>query len=100
MTQRHNEIRDLIHDLTTLVWNQTIKEPIVRETSRDPHQDALIGDISTRGVWQLQSTAIFDIRVIDSDAPSYLSKTRKRKDKIQHCLRGQACKLYTSVHNN
>ena len=75
MTQHHNEIRDLIHDLTTFVWNQTTKEPIVREASRNPPQDALIVDISTRVAWQPQYTAIFDIRVIDSDATSYLSKT-------------------------
>ena len=78
MTQHHNEKRDLIHDLTALVWNQTTKEQIVREASRDPHQDALIADISTRGVWQPQSTAIFDICVIDSDAPSYLSNPLKQ----------------------
>uniref|UniRef100_A0A1X7UGT0 Uncharacterized protein n=1 Tax=Amphimedon queenslandica TaxID=400682 RepID=A0A1X7UGT0_AMPQE len=30
-----------------------------------------------RGVWQPQATAVFDIRVIDSDALSYLSKSVK-----------------------
>lgn len=35
---------------------------------------ASIGDISSRGVWQPQLTAVFDLRVIDSDAPSYLAK--------------------------
>ena len=75
VTQRHNEIRDLIHDLITFVRNQTTKEPTVKEASRNPPQDALIADMNTRGAWQPQSTAIFDIRVIDSDVPSYLSKT-------------------------
>ena len=28
-----------------------------------------------RGVWQYQNYALFDIRVVDSDAPSYLDKT-------------------------
>ena len=36
--------------------------------------DALIGDISIRGVWQPQSTTILDVRVVDSDAPSYVRK--------------------------
>ena len=35
------------------------------------NSEGLIGDISARGVWQSQATAVFDVRVIDSDAPSY-----------------------------
>lgn len=71
VTQRH-EVRDLLYDLSAIVWNQTVKEPVIREATSD--QESLIGDISARGVWQPQATAVFDIRVIDSDAPSYLSK--------------------------
>ena len=41
----------------------------------DPPHEALIGDVSARGVWNPQSMAVFNIRVIDSDAPSYLSRT-------------------------
>lgn len=62
------------YDLMTLVWSQIVKEPVVQES--DPHDNSstnLIADISARGVWTPQSTAVFDIRVIDSDAPSYLS---------------------------
>ena len=51
---------------------QTIKEPIVREA--DSAHEALIGDISARGVWQPQATTVFDVQIIDSDAPLYLSK--------------------------
>ena len=72
VTQRHNEIRDLIHDL---VWSQTTKEPIVQEGSTS--QDALVADIGVRGVWQYQSYTLFDIRFVDSDTPSYLGKTPK-----------------------
>uniref|UniRef100_A0A1X7TP27 Uncharacterized protein n=1 Tax=Amphimedon queenslandica TaxID=400682 RepID=A0A1X7TP27_AMPQE len=75
VTQRHNEVRDLLYDLSALVWHQTIKEPVIQEASSA--RAALIGDISARGVWQPQATAVFDIRVIDSDAPSYLSKSVK-----------------------
>uniref|UniRef100_A0A1X7THZ4 Uncharacterized protein n=1 Tax=Amphimedon queenslandica TaxID=400682 RepID=A0A1X7THZ4_AMPQE len=75
VTQRHNEVRDLLYDLSALVWHQTIKEPVIQEASSA--RATLIGDISARGVWQPQATAVFDIRVIDSDAPSYLSKSVK-----------------------
>ena len=33
---------------------------------------SLVADLSIRGVWQSQTVALSDIRVIDSDAPSYL----------------------------
>uniref|UniRef100_A0A1X7TRV7 Uncharacterized protein n=1 Tax=Amphimedon queenslandica TaxID=400682 RepID=A0A1X7TRV7_AMPQE len=36
-----------------------------------PNCDALIGDISARGIWQSQASALFDVRVIDSVSPSY-----------------------------
>uniref|UniRef100_A0A1X7TXC3 Uncharacterized protein n=1 Tax=Amphimedon queenslandica TaxID=400682 RepID=A0A1X7TXC3_AMPQE len=33
--------------------------------------DSLISDNSARGIWQSQATAVFDVRVTDSDSPSY-----------------------------
>ena len=52
-----------------------------------------MADISARGVWQPQATALFDVRVIDSDAPSYLSKspdavlrTAEREKKSKYSL--------------
>ena len=67
--QRHNEIRDLLFDLISLVWSHQVKEPIVNEDT----SCALVADIAARGVWQPQVTTLFDIRVF-SDAPSYLQK--------------------------
>ena len=34
---------------------------------------ALIADLGARGVWEPQAMALFDIRVVDTDARSYLS---------------------------
>ena len=75
VVQRHNEIRDLIFELASLAWSHTVKEPLVQHGSDDHQCDTLIADISARGVWQPQVTALFDIRVIDSDAPSYLDRS-------------------------
>ena len=73
---RHNEIRDLLFSLSSLVWTQTVKEPIVKDgTSSNPPSDSLIADLGARGVWQPQTTALFDIRIVDTDAPSYLTKS-------------------------
>ena len=52
--------------MAALVWPQIIREPVVREG--DP---GLRLDLGIQGVWQPQVEALFDIRVIDTDAPSY-----------------------------
>uniref|UniRef100_A0A1X7UKC5 Uncharacterized protein n=1 Tax=Amphimedon queenslandica TaxID=400682 RepID=A0A1X7UKC5_AMPQE len=37
--------------------------------------DSLRADVEIRGVWQPQGMCLFDVRVIDSDAPSYLDRS-------------------------
>ena len=65
--QHHNEIRDAIGDLASIVY----KEPVVQEANDACGVPSLIADLSIRGVWQPQTVALFDIRVIDTDAPSF-----------------------------
>ena len=71
MIQRHNEIRDAIGDLASIVYKEVIREPVVQEANNACGVPSLIADLSIRGVWQPQMVALFDIRVIDTDAPSY-----------------------------
>ena len=40
--QRHNEVRDVIGDLASLVWYQLKREPIVREANGEGQSPALI----------------------------------------------------------
>ena len=72
--RRHNEVRDAVGDLASLVRNPVRREPIVKEAGSDDC-GALIADLAICGVWQPQCEAIFDIRVVDIDAPSYRSRT-------------------------
>ena len=51
-------------------WD-VVSEPVVRDASVD--SDALLADLGVRGVWEPQAMALFDIRVVDTDARSYLS---------------------------
>ena len=74
ITQRHNEIRDSIGDLCSLLWKNVRREPIIREADDENHLTGLVADLSARGVWHPQGTASFDIRVIDTDAVSYLGR--------------------------
>ena len=65
------EIRDCIGDLASQVWPQVIKEPIVNEATATSSDPGLRLDLGIRGVWQPQVEALFDVRVIDTDAPSH-----------------------------
>ena len=69
ITRRHNEVRDLLFELCKSAWGNVVKEPIIQEGENN-----LRGDLACRGVWDTQKEALFDIRVIDTDAPSYVSR--------------------------
>ena len=75
--QWYNEIRDAIGDLAAMVWGQVRREPIVYESMIEPAGETLVADLSVRGVWLPQAEALFDVRVVDTDAQSYLSRTPK-----------------------
>ncbi|KAL1454815.1 hypothetical protein WDU94_008949 [Cyamophila willieti] len=70
ITRRHNEVRDLLGELCEKAWGNVTKEPLVIEDG-----PGLRGDLSVRGVWEAQREALFDIRVTDTDAPSYTSRS-------------------------
>ena len=72
--QRHNEIRHAIGDLAALAWSSVKREPIVKEAHDGDSSDVLVADLCIRGVWLPQAEALFDIRIIDTDAQSYLSQ--------------------------
>ena len=64
-------------DLATLVWSQVQKEPIVCEAHHDDLSsgDTLVADLRVCGVWQPQVDVLFDMRAVDTDAPSYQGRT-------------------------
>ena len=68
--RRHNEVRDVLGDLMELAWGNCIREPIV-EVEEHGDEPALRADLACRGIWEPQMEALFDVRVVDTDAPSY-----------------------------
>ena len=75
VTRRHNEVCDAFGDLVSLVWSPVVKEPVLRD--RSAGADALIADLCVCGVWGPQIKALFDIRVVDTDARSYCARSPK-----------------------
>ena len=71
---RHNESRDLNIDLINLSGlTQTVKEPVLKEPNQDGNNGLRV-DWGVRGFWEFQREALFDIRILNADAPSYLTK--------------------------
>ena len=73
VTQRH-DVRDAFCDLASIAWGQVVREPVVREANCSTDTTALVADLSVRGVWVPQVEALFDIRIIDTDARSYCTR--------------------------
>ena len=74
VTQRHNEVRDALGDIAALAYKEVVREPVVREADEARGISALVADLGVRGVWQPQTEALFDVRVIDTDAQSYVQR--------------------------
>ena len=70
--QCHNEVRNAIGDLASLVWSSAKHEPIMKNAHDGDSDEVLIADLCVQGVWLPQAKALFDIHIIDTDAQSYL----------------------------
>jgi len=66
-----------VGDLAEMVCGQVRREPVVSDAAVDPTGETLVADLSVRGVWLPQVEALFDVRIVDTDAQSYLIHTPK-----------------------
>ena len=90
---RHNEVQDAFGDLASLVGSPVVKEPVVRDGSTGAN--TLIADLCVHMVWEPQTEALFDIRVVDTDVWSYcahspcdvlgLAEVEKKREYMQAC---------------
>ena len=55
VTQRHNEVRDVIGDLASVVFKEVVKEPVVQEANEAEGVPSLIADLSIRRAWSIVS---------------------------------------------
>jgi len=56
-------------DLATLVWRQVQKDDDLSSGK------TVAANLRVCGVWQLQVNVVFDVRVVDTDVPSYQGRT-------------------------
>ena len=64
-------VHDAFGNLASLVWSQLHREPIARESHSADDGGALVADLCVQGVWLPQCDVLFDIGVVDTDAPFY-----------------------------
>ena len=69
--QRHNEIRDCIGNMAAQLWIKSSRSQADVSTG----DDGLQLDLGIRGAWQPQVEALFDIKVIDTDASSHRNRS-------------------------
>jgi len=72
VTQCHNEVRNALGDLATFGYSEVVREPIVRDGN--VIFLALITDLGVRRVWIPQAEALFDVRLVDTDA-AYVNRS-------------------------
>ena len=84
MIQRHNELRDLEAEMLDMVCYDVEVEPVLQvltgetlERGANTAPDARL-DIYTRGVWERQRSAFFDVRVFHPNADSYRDLSPKQ----------------------
>lgn len=58
-----------------MAWRQVLKEPVITEANKSSGTPALVADLSVHGVWVPQSEGLFDMRIVTTDAQSYLDRT-------------------------
>ena len=91
-------MRDALGDIAALAFKEETREPVVREADEARGISALVADLGVRGVWQPQAEALFDIRVIDTDAQSHAHSsvnavlaTGEKEKKRKYTQVAQAC---------
>ena len=68
VTLRHNEVHDALVTLLPWYWSPVVEEPVMHDGSAGANTS--IADLCVRGISEPQTEALFNIRVVDTDARS------------------------------
>ena len=64
----------MVGQLASMAYAHVTREPVVRESREHGDGRGLVCDLAVRGVWQPQTEALFDFRVCNADAQSYVNR--------------------------
>ena len=117
--QRHNELRDLEAEMLRMVCNYVEVGPILQEVTGETLNHGVNKapdvrfDIHTRGFWERQRSAFFDVRVCHPYADSYRDltpkqmykkheheKKRQYAERVMEIEQGTFTPLYPSFHEH
>ena len=74
--RRHNEVRDVAGQLASMAYSHVTPEPVVREQGTGPSDGGgLVCDLAVRGVWNPQTQVLFDFKIVNTDAHSYVNRS-------------------------
>ena len=103
ITQHHNKIRAALGNLGTLGYREVVHKPVVCDGIGD--SPTLSANLGIRGVWIPQAEALFDVRVTNADAASYVgwplsavlssAEVRKKRSASTCLLLSYACLFYS-----
>merc|ERR1712002_1096681 len=90
VSQRHNELRDLTHELLSEVCTGVEKEPMLQPLSSEQLKYATSNtrdnarlDLCADGFWTRGERAFFDVRVFNPVAPSYIDQGLQAAHKLR-----------------
>jgi hypothetical protein len=70
-TRRHNDVQDQFEELFEEAGFAGIQRlPVVQQALREGDV-GIVGDLAVRGVYAAQRVAVFDVKVVDLDCPTY-----------------------------
>ena len=73
--RRHNEVRDVAGQLASMACSHVTPEPDVPEQGTGPSDGGgLVCDLAVRGVWNPQTQVMFDFKIVNTDAYSYVNR--------------------------
>ena len=64
----------MVGQLASMAYAHVTREPVVRESREHGDGRGLVCNLAVRGVWQPQTEALFDFRVCNADAQSYVNR--------------------------
>lgn len=64
-----------VQEMSTRIWGMFMQRVCLRVNYAGEGVPYFRGDLAVRGVWETHGEAMFDIRVVDTDTISYISRS-------------------------